>query len=155
MGQRLIISESEKNRIKGLYENNMEPNEQGIVNIISKKLKNSKIPDGKIPNSKRPFDGMVADCLKSEGFVTDDTNGKYEFSMTKRKMGQNGTMKLDYIIRSTEDPASFTTYLLIDGKLNSNGFFKIGTSTNCKTIVDSAHLLINVKQNNQITDFKR
>ena len=150
MGQRLIISESEKNRIKGLYENNMEPNEQGVVNIISKKLKNSKIPDG----NKRPHDGMISDCLKSEGFVTDDTNGKYEFSMTKRKMGQNGKMK-DYILRSTEDPSSFTTYLLIDGKLNLNGFFKIGTSTNCKTIVDSAHLLINVKQNNQITDFKR
>ena len=134
MGQRLIISESEKNRIKGLYENNMEPNGQGL--------------------GKRPHDGMISDCLKSEGFVTDDTNGKYEFSMTKRKMGQNGKMK-DYILRSTEDPASFTTYLLIDGKLNLNGFFKIGTSTNCKTIVDSAHLLINVKQNNQITDFKR
>jgi hypothetical protein len=135
MGQRLIISESEKNRIKGLYENNMDMKDGGL--------------------SKRPFDGMITDCLKSEGFVTDDTNGKYELSMSKRKMEQNGKVKVDYIIRSTEDPASFTTYELFNGKLNRNGFFKIGTSTNCKTIVDSAHLLINVQQNNQIPNFER
>ena len=44
MGQRLIISESEKNRIKVLYENNMDMKDGGL--------------------SKRPFDGMITDCLK-------------------------------------------------------------------------------------------
>ena len=139
MGQRLIISESEKNRIKGLYENNMDVKDDGL--------------------SKRPFDGMITDCLKSEGFVTDDTNGKYEFSMIKKQKGKVhtkvGLVSVDFIIRSTEDPASFTTYELFDGKLSRNGFFKIGTSTNCKTIVDSAHLLINVQRNNQIPNFER
>jgi len=135
MGQRLIISESEKNRIKGLYENNMD-------------MKNGS-------SSKRPFDGMITDCLKSEGFVTDDTNGKYELQMTKRKMEQNGTVKVDYIIRSTENPASFTTYVVVDGRLNSNGFLSIGTTTNCKTIVDTVYGRINVQRNNQISNFKR
>ena len=33
MGQRLIISESERNRIKGLYENNIDVNEQGKTKL--------------------------------------------------------------------------------------------------------------------------
>ena len=37
MGQRLIISESERNRIKGLYENNMDVNEQGKTNLKLKR----------------------------------------------------------------------------------------------------------------------
>ena len=37
MGQRLIISESEKNRIKGLYENHMNMNEQGKTKLKLKR----------------------------------------------------------------------------------------------------------------------
>jgi hypothetical protein len=132
MGQRLTITESERNRIKGLYENNMDMKDGGL--------------------SKRPFDRMVMDCLKSEGFVIENTNGKYEFSMSKRETGQ-GTY--DYIIRSTENPASFTTYVVADGKLERNGFLSIGTTTNCKTIVDTVYGRINVQRNNQISNFKR
>jgi hypothetical protein len=128
MGQRLIISESEKNRIKGLYENNMDVKDGG--------------------SSKRPFDKMVIDCLKAAGFVVNDTGGKYEFSMYKSSLGQDGKQKVGYLIRSSGDPTLFDIYMLLDGKLLQSGELKIGTTTNCKTIVDSAHLLINnVKRN--------
>jgi hypothetical protein len=127
MGQRLIISESEKNRIKGLYENNMDVKDGG--------------------SSKRPFDKMVMDCLKAAGFVVNDTGGKYEFSMSKKKLGQDGKQKVGHIIRSLGDPTFFETYMLLDGKLLQSGELKIGTTTNCKTIVDSAHGLINITRN--------
>ena len=85
---------------------------------------------------KRVHDKMVMDCLKKAGFKVGNTSGKYDLYMFKDTKG--GTSTITYVVTSQKDPTTFATHTLRDGKVESNGSFQIGTSTNCKQIVDDA-----------------
>lgn len=110
--------------------------EMNFIKYIVDYVRGLKISIKEDVVGKRPHDKMVKDCLMKAGFKVGNTSGKYDLYMFKDTKG--GTSTITYVVTSQKDPTTFATHTLRDGKVESNGSFQIGTSTNCKQIVDDA-----------------
>lgn len=91
------------------------------------------------PGNQRPHDGMVADCLKSVGFVLKNTGGKYDLYMTKKIYSDQGSLLGSHMVSSQSDPTMFTTNTVVNDKVVHRGEFVVRTSTNCKEIAIKSH----------------
>lgn len=111
-------------------------NEMNFMKHIVDYVRGMKSSVNEVEGSKRPHDKMVKDCLMKAGFKVGNTSGKYDLYMFKDTKG--GTSTITYVVSSQKDPTMFSTNTLRDGKVESSGSFQIGTSTNCKQIVDDA-----------------
>jgi hypothetical protein len=82
---------------------------------------------------KRLHDKMVIDCLKKAGFSPKDTGGKYEVFMTSSVGG------VEYTVFSQQDPKKFVVEKINRDGSREEGELIIGSSTNCKIIINSVY----------------
>jgi hypothetical protein len=76
MGQRLTIAESEKNRIKGLYENKIDANEQSVASNMYNDFKNSIFNPATVGKKVANYFNKEAQSAKLEKDFQDPRNIK-------------------------------------------------------------------------------
>ena len=101
-----------------------------VKKVIKEQNKPKILPGVKFP---RPHDKMVMDCLGLAGFYPKNTGGKYEVFMSSSKGS------FEYNVFSQQDPKKFVVEKINRGGSRETGELIIGSSTNCRTILNSVY----------------